>query len=57
MIKAIRVAQRDQNRERTFNNKDNERGALLINADTEFALTIQQIQTAGDWHFTRHGQS
>ena len=41
MIKATRVAQRDQNRQRTFNNKDNERGALLINADTEFALTIQ----------------
>lgn len=57
MIKTIRVAQRDQNRKRTFNNKDNERGALLIKADTEFALTIQQSQTAGDWHFTRHGQS
>ena len=41
MIKATRVVQRDQNRKRTFNNKDNEREALLINADTESALTIQ----------------
>lgn len=56
MIKATRVAQRDQNRERTFNNKDNEREAFLINADTESALTIQYSKAAGDWHFPRHGQ-
>lgn len=55
MFKATEVIQRNQNRERTLNTRDSERGVPLMTIASEFALNIQWIKIVAERH--SHGMA